>query len=134
MILACRNDIKGALAKASIETTAGRTGVIEVWPLDMASFDSVKEFCNRVESIDRVDVLIANAGIATPKFELAGGFESTITVNVISTFLMIILLTSKMKESGEKSGAKSKVVVVTSDAHHMFVALDRQLDLELTRK
>lgn len=97
--------------------------MVEVWHLDLASFDSVKEFCKRIESIDRIDILIANAGIATPKFELVEGFESTIAVNVISTFLVITLLIPKMKESGERFGAKSRVVVVTSDAHHMLVVL-----------
>jgi retinol dehydrogenase-12 len=81
----------------------------------------VKSFCKRAESLDRIDILVANAGIATPKFELVEGFESTITVNVISTFLMIMLLIPKMKESRERIGTKARIVVVTSDAHHMFV-------------
>jgi retinol dehydrogenase-12 len=81
----------------------------------------VKAFCKRAESLDRIDILIANAGIATPKFELVEGFESTITVNVIATFLMIMLLVPKMKESREKFGTKARIVVVTSDAHHMSV-------------
>ncbi|RDI85896.1 hypothetical protein Vi05172_g4148 [Venturia inaequalis] len=119
VILACRNEAKGWSAKATIEKTTGRTGVVEVWPLDLASFDSVKEFCKRIEDIDRVDIFIANAGIATPKFGFVEGFESTITVNVISTFLLVILLIPKMKESSQKFDAKSRVVVVTSDAHHM---------------
>ncbi|QDS72120.1 hypothetical protein FKW77_003791 [Venturia effusa] len=119
VILACRNEVMGMLAKTCIEKSAERTGVVEVWPLDLASFDSVKEFCKRLERIERIDVLIANAGIATPKFDLIEGFESTITINVISTFLMISLLIPKMKESGEQFGKTPIVVVVTSDAHHM---------------
>ncbi|TLD32348.1 short chain dehydrogenase [Venturia nashicola] len=119
VILACRNESKGALAKASIEKSTERMGVVKVWPLDLASFNSVKSFCKRIENLDRIDVLIANAGIATPKCELIEGFESTMTVNVLSTFLMIISVIPKMNELAEKLGTKSRVVVVTSDAHHM---------------
>jgi NAD(P)-dependent dehydrogenase (short-subunit alcohol dehydrogenase family) len=95
--------------------------VVEVWHVDFASFDSVKAFCRSAQSLKRIDILIANAGIATPTFELVEGFESTITVNVISTFLMIILLIPKMKERRERLGCQAKVVVVTSDAHHMYM-------------
>jgi retinol dehydrogenase-12 len=121
VILACRNASKGTLAKGSIEESTKRTGVVEVWLLDLRSFNSVKAFCKRAKSLERIDILIANAGIATPKLELVEGFESTITVNVISTFLMLTLLVPKMKETREGFGTEARIVVVTSDAHHMFV-------------
>jgi retinol dehydrogenase-12 len=121
VILACRDAEKGSKAKASIEETTKRIGVVEVWHVDFAAFNSVKAFCKRAQSLERMDILIANAGIATPKFELLEGFESTITVNVISTFLMIMLLVPKMKEMSGRPGCQAKVVVVTSDAHHLFV-------------
>ncbi|KAE9969809.1 hypothetical protein BLS_005214 [Venturia inaequalis] len=84
VILACRNEAKGWSAKATIEKTTGRTGVVEVWPLDLASFDSVKEFCKRIEDIDRVDIFIANAGIATPKF--GAKFPERSASNVFDAF------------------------------------------------
>lgn len=121
VVLACRNSEKGLIAQASIEESTGRRGVVEVWPVDLASFNSVKVFCERAQALYRIDILVANAGIATPKFELVGGFESTMTVNVISTFLMITLLIPRLKETRARFGTKAAVVVVTSDAHQMYV-------------
>lgn len=52
---------------------------IEVWLVDLADFKSVKAFAQRAETqLSRLDVLVCNAGIANPKFELTtDGWEST---------------------------------------------------------
>ncbi|CAD6592413.1 MAG: hypothetical protein ASARMPREDX12_006073 [Alectoria sarmentosa] len=44
VILAVRNLEKGEAAKQSIEESTGRTGVVEVWQLDLAHYESVKDF------------------------------------------------------------------------------------------
>lgn len=51
---------------------------IEVWPVDLADFKSVKAFANRAESqLSRLDVVVCNAGIVNPKFELTtDGWET----------------------------------------------------------
>lgn len=54
VILACRNTAKGDAA------AAGMTGDVEVRPLDLQSLASVREFA---AGVDKVDVLINNAGI-----------------------------------------------------------------------
>lgn len=91
--------------------------MIEVWEVDLGKFESVKAFCKRVEQLERLDVVVENAGIAVPTFELVEGFESTITVNVVSTFLMALLLLPKLRESGEKFGIVPRLTIVASDAH-----------------
>jgi len=94
VILACRSLEKGEAARLDIETTTGRKGVLEVWQVDLTSYDSVKEFCKKVRSLDRLDAVIENAGLATPTFELVEGSMSCLTLAVSgwlgSTYLGMI--------------------------------------------
>ncbi|KAJ0123344.1 dehydrogenase/reductase SDR family member 13 [Diaporthe amygdali] len=122
VILACRDTEKGERAKTDIERTTARSGIIEVWPLDLCSFESVKQFCRRADKLDRLDVVVENAAVAMvgPRATLAEGYESTITVNVISTFLMALLLLPTLRRTATKLNIQPNLVIVSSDAH--FVA------------
>jgi len=55
---------KGEAAKHDIERSTGRTGVVEVWKLDLQDYDSVKAFAKRAEGLKRLDIVIENAGIS----------------------------------------------------------------------
>ena len=58
----------------------------------MSSFASVKAFSDRANNeLPRLDAVLANAGISTNLYNSAEGFEETLTVNVISTFLLSVL-------------------------------------------
>lgn len=65
VIIACRSLEKGEAAKLDIEKSTKRTGVIDVWQLDLLNYDSVKAFAKRVDTLKRVDSIVENAGIAT---------------------------------------------------------------------
>ena len=82
VIIACRSLEKGEAAKRDIEDQTGRKGVIEVWKLDLSSYESVKEFAEQAKSLKRLDSLVENAGINTAEFRLVESNESTVTVNV----------------------------------------------------
>jgi len=99
VILAVRTISKGETAKTSIEESEKRTNVVEVWELDLSSYSSVKAFASRVQRLERLDVLIENAGMYTFDFEMAEDNEKTITVNVVSTFLLALLLLPKLRET-----------------------------------
>jgi retinol dehydrogenase 12 len=129
VILACRSVQKGELAKTDIERTTHRNGVVEVWQVDLASFASVRGFCARARALERLDIVIENAGIAIGKFEQFEGYESTITVNVISTFLMALMLLPKLRESASKFNITPHLTIVSSDAHQMFVKIPLCLGL-----
>ena len=79
VILAVRNLEKGEAAKRSIEETTDRKNVVEVWQLDLASYESVKQFAKRANGLKRLDVVLENAGIATANFTISEDNESTIT-------------------------------------------------------
>jgi len=117
VILGCRNEEKGEAAKKQIEKTTHIEGVVEVWQVDLSSYDSVKQFCARAQGLERLDVVLENAGIAIPTYVEVEGMESTITVNVISTFLMALLMLPKLRESGAKYHQTPRLVIVSSEAH-----------------
>ncbi|WP_370065638.1 oxidoreductase [Mycobacterium sp. MAA66] len=100
VILACRNTAKGDAA------AAGMTGSVEVRPLDLQSLESVDEFAG---GVDKVDVLINNAGImAVPFTQTVDGFESQIGTNHLGHFALTNLLLPKVTE---------RVVTVSSMMH-----------------
>lgn len=124
VILACRDLEKGREAKTDIETSTERKGVVDVWKLDLASFQSVMDFCQQANTeLERIDVVIENAGIAIGTYvEVDGGFESSIGINVVSTFLMAFLLLPKLRKTAMRFNVEPRLVVVSSDAH-MFVCI-----------
>ncbi|OLN96435.1 Retinol dehydrogenase 11 [Colletotrichum chlorophyti] len=119
LILAVRNLEKGRAAKEDIvATTNCAQDAIEVWQLDMSSYASVQSFASRVSTeLDRVDVFIANAGIVQPKYEKMEEDEATITVNVVSTFLLALLVLPKMKETAAKYNTRPTLTITSSEVH-----------------
>jgi NAD(P)-dependent dehydrogenase (short-subunit alcohol dehydrogenase family) len=117
VILGVRNLDKGAAAKATIESRTGRKDCIEVWELDMMSYDSVKAFAKRVEALDHLDVAILNAGVWRVEFSVSKyGWEEDLQVNVLSTTLLCLLLVPKMK-SGPDSTNQPAIIIVSSGMH-----------------
>ena len=119
VILGVRNLEKGEAAKQSIEASTGRTNVVEVWQLDLSSYESVKQFAKRLESLRRMDVLLENAGIGNTTFTLMEENESNITTNVVSTFLLGLLALPKLQETASKFNVQPRLVIVASDVHFL---------------
>jgi NAD(P)-dependent dehydrogenase (short-subunit alcohol dehydrogenase family) len=118
IILAVRNSKAGEEAKKDIETTTKcGADVLEVWHLDLLSYESCKSFADRASKLPRLDVLLENAGVAGNKWSLAGTHERMIAVNVISTFYLAILMLPKLKSSATEFGIKPRLVIVTSGVH-----------------
>jgi NAD(P)-dependent dehydrogenase (short-subunit alcohol dehydrogenase family) len=120
VILAVRNSVTGEAAKAEIDKAAGTadTNVVEVWPLDLSSFDSVRAFAKRAASgLDRIDALIENASLALEQREMAEGHIKTVTVNVLGTYLLASLLLPEMSRQAKSKrfdGFQPRVVIVGS--------------------
>lgn len=116
VILSVRSVSKGKTAAADISTSTNTpTSRIEVWPLDLASHDSIKQFAARVSRTERLDAVVMNAGILTSKYELVGEEESTIAINVINTSLLGLMVLPKLRESAKTFGARGRLVFVGSD-------------------
>ncbi|ERF69017.1 hypothetical protein EPUS_06704 [Endocarpon pusillum Z07020] len=132
LILACRSIDKGEAARelllSSKRTTEKATTKIEVWPLDMSRYASVLEFADRCErSLTRLDAVIEIAGISQPTYQVAEDNESTITVNVISIFLLTFLTLPKLRESAARHGKMGRLSIVGSAVH--FWADTKDLDV-----
>lgn len=119
VILAVRNLEKGQAAKDSIEASENKVGVAEVWELDLASHESVQRFAKRAEGLERLDAISENAAIYTFQFKMVDGNESTMTVNVINTFLLALLLLPKMRETAVKFSVIPRISLVASFVHYL---------------
>ncbi len=118
MILAVRTIAKGEAAAKSIRESTGATStIIESWELDLASYSSVTAFASRVATLDRLDVVVENAGMLATKFTMAEDNERTITVNFTSTMLLALLLLPKLRETSVELG-KDVVLTFTGSFVH----------------
>jgi NAD(P)-dependent dehydrogenase (short-subunit alcohol dehydrogenase family) len=114
-----RSPSKGASAKASIEESTNRLGCVEVWDLDLSSYSSVKEFAARAQGLERLDVVVENAAVFMFHYETAEENEITVTVNVVSTFLLALLLLPKLRETAVRYGKVPVLTFTGSFTHEM---------------
>lgn len=76
-----------------------------------------RAFAKRAESLDRLDILLENAGISTAKFVEVAGNESTITTNVVSTFLMALLMLPILQKTSKNYNTVPTLTIVSSEVH-----------------
>ncbi|KAL1851953.1 hypothetical protein Plec18170_006256 [Paecilomyces lecythidis] len=88
---------------------------IDVWYLEMTSYETIQEFCRRADTdLSRLDITILNAGLMQPKFTTcATGHEKVIQVNYLSTFLLAILMLPICKKKASK-GKPGRLTIVNS--------------------
>lgn len=120
LILAVRTLSKGEAAASEIRAklssiSTGKPTDIEVWPLDLSSYQSVQDFAVRAQGLERLDVLLENAGVSFDDFHLMGDDEATITTNVVSTSLLAVLLLPKLRETATKFGVVPHLTMVSSE-------------------
>jgi len=132
VIIAVRTASKGeAAVKEIVRTTEADPSRLEVWPLDLSSFDSIKAFAQRAQSLERLDAVVQNAGILTQNWKVEEGMESHITVNVISPILLGLLLLPKLRESGKAYGKVGRLSFVGSDLQYLAKFQEKSADRPL---
>ena len=115
LILAVRSVKKGEDAASKLRAKNPKAK-IEVWELDMESYDSVQAFTRRVETdLTRLDIAILNAGIVNQEFSLntKTGHEEIIQVNYLSTMLLAVLLLPALKTKSPV-GSPGRLTIVNS--------------------
>ncbi|KAK0200185.1 hypothetical protein DFS33DRAFT_1359473 [Desarmillaria ectypa] len=118
LVLTARNEAKGKHALAEIQNDTGYSKA-ELWIIDLANFNSVVAFADKAErELDRLDILIENAGIATQYYEQVEGWEKTIHTNNLGPGLLAIRMIPKMLETARKYSVNPRLVVVASDVHY----------------
>ncbi|TXT10582.1 hypothetical protein VHUM_02087 [Vanrija humicola] len=116
LILAVRSLASGEAAREQL--LAAHPGAdVRVWPLDMASFASVRAFAARVNELEKLDIAVLNAGVAPGSGDqalqaTADGHEVTHQVNVLGTLLLALLLVPALRRAADPS-----LVIVSSEVH-----------------
>ncbi len=112
VLLGCRSEDKAQRAMGEIESAVPGAD-LEFVSLDQADLASVRRAAEQVQTEQRLDVLVNNAGIMMPPKEMtADGFESQFGVNHLGTFALTSLLLPKLAEN-----EGGRVVVTSSIAH-----------------
>jgi NAD(P)-dependent dehydrogenase (short-subunit alcohol dehydrogenase family) len=117
LIIAVRDESKGKAAAASLSTSS-QQAAIEVWPLDLSSYDSIINFTERMRTPERLDIIILNAGITRQVFQLSPstGHEENIQINYLSMVLLTMKLLPVVDTKKTAQGQPSRIVIVSSDA------------------
>ncbi|KAH8889178.1 NAD(P)-binding protein [Thozetella sp. PMI_491] len=114
LILAVRSQEKGESVADKLRLAYPAANV-DVWLLEMTSYESIQAFCQRAETeLSRLDFAILNAGVDGLDFTLCDtGHSRIFQVNYLSTFLLAILMlpVSKMKAPVGKPG---RITIVSS--------------------
>ena len=105
--IVCRDRERGAAAAA--ETRAAGSPQVEVFLADLSVQADVRRVAGQlVERLDRIDVLLHNAGaVMRERLITPDGIETTFAVNHLAPFLLTQLLRSKIE-------APARIVVVAS--------------------
>ncbi|KAJ7453066.1 hypothetical protein B0H11DRAFT_1927217 [Mycena galericulata] len=127
LILACRSQSKGQVAVEKLKAATG-CATAELWIIDLANFESVKQFASKFEQdVGRLDILVENAAVANFKFEpTTDGWETSLQVNHLSTSLLALLLLPSMVNTAVRYGTLPRLVVVSSGPHH-WPTIDKSL-------
>ena len=104
-------DLGRAQATAAEIGSGGTRPQVEI--ADLASLAQVRELAGRLSALDRIDVLVNNAGLVLGEHRITpDGYEHVFAVNHLAPFLLTNLLLPKLTAT-----AGARVITVTSDAH-----------------
>lgn len=115
LVLACRTPEQGLRTAEEIQKETGNRS-IDFLAADLSSQAEIRKLAQEYQSrFPAPHVLINNAGLALRKRTLTtDGIETTLAVNHLAYFLLTNLLLDTLKNSGHPT----RIVNVSSDAHH----------------
>ncbi|KAF7557123.1 hypothetical protein G7Z17_g933 [Cylindrodendrum hubeiense] len=119
LVLGVRSLEKGKQAATKLRLVS-TTAKIEVYQLDMESYESIQTFVRKCEeNLSRIDIVILNAGLSPIDFAIVPGtgHEKTIQVNHISTVLLILLFLPVLKSKPKGSDAPRITIINSVMAH-----------------
>lgn len=118
LVLGARNVAKGESVAAKL-MKEHPSAKIEVWELEMFSYDSVREFTKRCAALPRIDFAIVGAGVLPSAFRInqTTGHEETVQVHYWSTALLSLLLLPLLKKK-HPQGKPAHLTIIASDLAH----------------
>jgi len=129
LIMAVRSQGRGEDAANTLRRSYP-TARVDVWSLDMLSYDSIRAFARRCTSdLDRIDFAILNAGAMYPEFTInpSTGHEEAFQVNYLSTALLSILMLPVMRQRRPKDHA-GHLCITTSALGYTATFQNRNAD------
>lgn len=117
LVLAVRTRAKGEEAAAPLRKLYPNAR-IDVWHLDMNSYESIRSFAEQCTTLPRLDIAILSAGIMNIAFRVSQstGHEETFQVNYLSTALLALLLLPTLGKNKKTSGVPGRLTLVASGA------------------
>ncbi|KAG8169836.1 hypothetical protein KVR01_000581 [Diaporthe batatas] len=123
LIMGVRSQAKGDTAAEKLRGEFPEA-TVSVWTLDMESYDSIRSFADRCQTLPRIDIVVLNAGVQKPSFATVAGtnHEAMLQVNYLSTALLAILLLPVLKSKKASAGAirPPTLSLVGSDLAYMY--------------
>jgi NAD(P)-dependent dehydrogenase (short-subunit alcohol dehydrogenase family) len=116
LIMAVRSPDKGEKAAAPLRKAYPKAK-IEVWNVDMLSYESIQAFATRCKiELPNLDIAVLNAGLLNPKFEThkTTGHETMFQTNYLSTALLTALLLPILKKKSQPNKPGRLTVVSSS--------------------
>lgn len=123
LIITARDTKRGQQALDEIQNSlpneSSIKAQIELWPLEMASFKSIREFAERLHTLPMLDIAILNAGIWHLHFaQTEDSFETHLQVNYLaSCALTLALLTVLARGRSSPDSRPGRLLNVTSEGH-----------------
>ncbi|KAJ7212141.1 short-chain dehydrogenase [Mycena pura] len=120
---------KGQAAVDSIKLATG-CETVELGVVDLTHFGSIINFVNELKGkgINRLDCVLMNAGMMTPKFQLTkDGWETTLQTNYLGTALLTLRLIPFLTETPHEDPFP-RLVFVGSEVHY-FVSRMKEEDI-----
>ncbi|KAL0571121.1 hypothetical protein V5O48_010840, partial [Marasmius crinis-equi] len=119
LILVCRSEMKGLDAVNQLKAETGFQNV-DLWVSDLTSFESVTSVKDKIDALERLDILVENAGVAMDEYVVTkDDWEIMLHVNLLSTALRIILHVPKLTQTAKKyPETVPRIVYVSSGSHY----------------
>ncbi|PLB44500.1 NAD(P)-binding protein [Aspergillus steynii IBT 23096] len=122
LIITARDPQRGQQAveeiRNSLSSDTSIKSQIEVWPLEMASFQSVRDFTERVNLLPSLDIAVLNAGIWHLHFARStDSFETHLQVNYLSSCGLSLSLLTALGRNRSPASPPGRLLNVTSEGH-----------------
>ncbi|GBB96410.1 hypothetical protein RclHR1_02750002 [Rhizophagus clarus] len=102
LILPVRNKEKGNNVLEYVKSSNGHANNVEIWEMDLADLQSVKNFANKfIKEVGELHILLNNAGVMSSSqlVKTKDDFELHFQINHLAPFLLTLLLLDTMKKS-----------------------------------
>jgi NAD(P)-dependent dehydrogenase (short-subunit alcohol dehydrogenase family) len=122
-----RDAVRMAAAASEIRTAATDGGTIEMLPGDLSLMGDTARLADAIMArVDRIDVLVNNAGRMTDRLEMtAEGLEANFAGNHLGPFLLTERLLPLLLAAAEDAPAgATRILMTASDASEMLPGID----------